>query len=55
VRYSWARGLFWRAAGAASQLAIADAPIWAHVDDPANSGEIERFTGSKVSDIACRP
>jgi hypothetical protein len=55
VRYAWARGMFWRHAATAPQLAIADAPIWAHVEDPANASEIELYTGSKVSDIECHP
>jgi hypothetical protein len=55
VRYAWARGMFWRHAATSPQLAIADAPIWAHVEDPANASEIELYTGSKVSDIECHP
>jgi hypothetical protein len=56
VRYAWARAAFWRKVSAAMpQLAVADAPIWAHVDDPSNSSEIVMFTGSALSDIECHP
>jgi hypothetical protein len=56
VRYAWARAAFWRKASAASpQLGVADAPIWAHVDDPTSSSEIVMFTGSALSDIECHP
>lgn len=55
VAFAWARGVFWRAAASDGTLGIADGPIWAHVDDPANSGEIEAFTGRKLPDIACHP
>ena len=56
VRLLWARGAFWRKASAGSaQLGIADAPIWAHVDDPANSSEISMFAGAPLSDIECHP
>jgi hypothetical protein len=56
VRYAWARTAFWRKASAgAPQLAVADAPIWAHVDDVGNSSEIVMFTGSALSDIECHP
>ena len=44
-----------RCAAPSSQLGIADAPIWAHVDDPASSSEITAFTGSTLSDIECHP
>lgn len=56
VAYAWARGLFWRhASDGKPQLQIADAPIWAHVEEAANVAEIELFTGRKVADIACHP
>lgn len=55
VRYGWARAAFWRKQATAATLGIADAPIWAHVDDAANSAEIEAFTGAKLSDIECHP
>ncbi len=56
VRYLWARAAFWRKVAAPSpQLGVADGPIWAHVDDPANSSEIALFTGSTLSDIECHP
>ena len=56
VRYAWARAAFWRKVAAPSvQLGVADAPIWAHVDDPSNSSEVGAFTGSPLSDIECHP
>jgi len=56
VRYAWARAAFWRKAAASSaQLGVADAPIWAHVDDPSNSSEIAMFAGATLSDIECHP
>ncbi len=55
VRYLWARAAFWRKQATSAKLAIADAPIWAHVDDAANSSEIELFAGAKLSDIECHP
>ncbi|HEX8954494.1 MAG TPA: hypothetical protein VF945_21715 [Polyangia bacterium] len=56
VRYLWARAAFWRKVAApSSQLGVADGPIWAHVDDPANSSEIAMFAGSALSDIECHP
>jgi hypothetical protein len=56
VRYTWARGMFWRAAATPyPNLAIADAPIWTKVEAAENSAEIEMFTGSKVAEIACHP
>lgn len=56
VRYAWARAAFWRKVAAPSaQLGVGDAPIWAHVDDAANSSEIAMFTGSTLSDIECHP
>ena len=56
VRLLWARVAFWRKTSAgASQLGVADGPIWAHVDDPANSSEISMFAGAPLSDIECHP
>lgn len=56
VAYAWARGMFWRRVSDGKPLLqIADAPIWAHVDDAVNSAEIEMFSGRKVADIACHP
>jgi hypothetical protein len=55
VRYAWARAAFWRKSATSAQLGVADAPIWAHVDDPASSSEITMFTGSTLSDIECHP
>jgi hypothetical protein len=56
VRYAWARAAFWRKVAASSpQLGVADAPIWAHVDDPANSSEVATFAGDTLSDIECHP
>jgi hypothetical protein len=55
VRYAWARGMFWRRSITASELQVAEAAIWAHVDDPANSSEIVMFGGSALSDIECHP
>jgi hypothetical protein len=55
VRYAWARGMFWRRSITAAQLQIAEAPIWAHVDDPASSSEIVMFGGGALSDIECHP
>ena len=56
VRYAWARAAFWRKVSASSPaLGVADAAIWAHVDDPASSSEIVMFTGSALSDIECHP
>jgi hypothetical protein len=59
VRLLWARGAFWRKASLASpsssELGIADAPIWAHVDDPSTSSEIAMFAGDTLSDIECHP
>lgn len=55
VRYAWARAAFWRKQATSPKLGVADAPIWAHVDDVANSSEIELFTGAKLSDIECHP
>jgi hypothetical protein len=56
VRLAWARGAFWRkVAGPSPQLGVADAPIWAHVDDAANSSEIATFANDTLSDIECHP
>ena len=59
VRLLWARGAFWRnpsfASPSSAELGIADAPIWAHVDDPANSSEISMFAADSLSDIECQP
>lgn len=55
VRYSWARVAFWRKTAVSPLLAVADAPIWAHVDDAANSSEIAMFAGATLSDIECHP
>jgi len=55
VRYAWARGMFWRRSITSSELQVAEAPIWAHVDDPTNSSEIVMFGGSPLSDIECHP
>jgi hypothetical protein len=55
VRYSWARAAFWRKQATAARLGVSDAAIWAHVDDAANSSEIEQFTGGTLSDIECHP
>jgi hypothetical protein len=55
VRYSWARAAFWRKTASSPLLAVADAPIWAHVDDSANSSEIALFAGATLSDIECHP
>jgi len=55
VRYAWARAAFWRKTASSPLLAVADAPIWAHVDDAANSSEIALFAGATLSDIECHP
>jgi hypothetical protein len=55
VRYAWARGMFWRRSITSPELQVAEAPIWAHVDDPTNSSEIVMFGGSALSDIECHP
>jgi len=59
VRLLWARGAFWRSSSLASPssavLGISDGPIWAHVDDPANSSEVAMFAGDTLSDIECHP
>ncbi|MGZ3427380.1 MAG: hypothetical protein ACXVCV_12060 [Polyangia bacterium] len=55
VRYGWARAMFWRKHATSAQLAVADAPIWAHVDSASNAAEIEMFTGNTVADVECHP
>jgi hypothetical protein len=56
VRYEWARGRFWDAQAAPNaNLQLAAAPIWAHVDDPANLQEIQLFTGESPDAVACHP
>jgi hypothetical protein len=55
VRYGWARAMFWRKHATSTQLAIADGPIWAHVEDAANAAEIEMFTGDTVANVECHP
>jgi hypothetical protein len=56
VRYEWARGHFWDAqAKANASLDIASAPIWAHIVEPANLDEIQKFTGQSPDAVACHP
>ncbi len=56
VRYEWARGHFWDAQAAPdANLQLAAAPIWTHIDDPANLQEIELFTGESPDAVACHP
>lgn len=56
VRYEWARGHFWDAqATANANLQLAAAPIWTHIDDPANLQEIQLFTGESPDAVACHP
>jgi hypothetical protein len=56
VRYEWARGHFWDAqATPNANLQLAAAPIWTHIDDPANLQEIQLFTGESPDAVACHP
>lgn len=56
VRYEWARGHFWDAqATPNANLQSAAAPIWTHIDDPANLQEIQLFTGESPDAVACHP
>ncbi|HTQ45736.1 MAG TPA: hypothetical protein VMI75_23430 [Polyangiaceae bacterium] len=56
VRYEWARGHFWDAQGTPNaNLQLAVAPIWTHIDDPANLQEIQLFTGESPDAVACHP
>jgi hypothetical protein len=56
VRYEWARGYFWDGqAMANANLQLAAAPIWTHIEDPANLQEIQLFTGESPDAVACHP
>lgn len=56
VRYEWARGHFWDGQAAPNaNLQTAAAPIWTHIDDPANLQEIQLFTGESPDAVACHP
>jgi hypothetical protein len=56
VRYEWARGHFWDAqATPNANLQLAAAPIWTHINDPANTQEIQLFTGESPDAVACHP
>jgi hypothetical protein len=56
VRFEWARGHFWHGVRDGDpNLVIADAPIWAKVNDPTNAAEIQMFTGRDPADVACNP
>jgi hypothetical protein len=56
VRYEWARGHFWDAQAAPNaNLQSAVAPIWTHINDPANLQEIQLFTGESPDAVACNP
>jgi hypothetical protein len=55
-RYEWARVHFWdHEAAPYPDLDIGSAPIWAHVNDPANLDEIRQFTGDTADVVACHP
>jgi hypothetical protein len=56
VRHEWARGHFWDAQARSNpELDIGSAPIWAHIQDPANLSEIQQFTGQAPDVVACSP
>jgi hypothetical protein len=56
VRYEWARGHFWDGqAKPNTNLEIAAAPIWAHIDAPNSLAEIQLFTGEAPDAVACHP
>ena len=56
ARYEWARGHFWDAQAVSNpNLDIASAPIWAHIDEPANLAEIQQFTGQTPEEVTCNP